>query len=193
MSIKIIDTFVEMRRFLLANAQIFQRLDTVEKNLIEYKIDSDKKFGKVFEALEYNEVKPKQGIFFNGQVFDAYKFVADMIRKAKQSIVLIDNYIDDTVLHMLTKRNKNVQVIILTKNISEQLRLDIAKHNAQYPHIDVRELKESHDRFIILDETDVYLIGASLKDLGKKWFAFAKMEDDASLLIEKIKPYLHTR
>lgn len=186
-SIKIIDAFVEMRRFLISNAQIFQRLDTVERNLIEHKVDTDKKFEKVFEALEYNEIKPKQGIFFDGQIFDAHKFVSDIIRKANTSIVIIDNYIDDTVLSLLTKRKENVTATILTKNISKQLQLDIEKHNAQYPPIKVKELKESHDRFIILDEKEVYVIGASLKDVGKKWFAFSKLEADAGMLIERIR------
>jgi hypothetical protein len=185
-SIKIINVFVEMRRFLLNNAQVFQRLDTVEKKQIEYKIDSDKKFDKIFEALEQNEIKPKQGIFFDGQIFDAYKFISELVRKANKSIVIIDNYIDESVLNFLTKRNKNVKVTILTKNISNQLKLDIEKYNAQYPVIEVKEFKYAHDRFIILDEKDVYVIGASLKDLGKKWFAFSKIDVGALQLIEKI-------
>jgi hypothetical protein len=185
-NIQIMRAFVEMRRFLMNNAQVFQRLDNVERKQIEYKIDTDKKIEKIFEALEENEIKPKQGIFYDGQVFDAYKFVSDIIRKAKKSIILIDNYIDDTVLSLFIKRNKNVEVIILTKNISRQLKLDIEKYNEQYPRIELREFNKSHDRFIIIDGNEIYHFGASLKDLGKKWFAFSKMDKKSLGIIEKI-------
>jgi hypothetical protein len=188
-NIKIMRAFVDMRRLINSNAQIFQRLDNVEKNLIEYKIDADKKFEKIFDVMEENEIKPKHGIFFDGQVFDAYKFISDIIRKAEESIVIIDNYVDDTVLSLLTKKNANVKVIILTKNISEQIKLDVKKYNTQYSGIEIKEFKESHDRFIILDNKDVYLIGASLKDLGKKWFAFSKIETDSLKLIDKLKNF----
>lgn len=181
-NIKIMRAFVEMRRFLLTNAQIFQRLDKVEYKQIEY----DKKFEKVFEALEQNEIKPKQGIFFDGQIFDAYKFVVDLIKQAKDSIVIIDNYIDDTVFTILTKRKPNVKVLILTDTISDQLELDLKKHNEQYPKIEIKKFKKSHDRFIIIDDKEVYHIGASLKDLGKKWFAFSKMEKESFKIVEEI-------
>jgi phage regulator Rha-like protein len=158
MSIQIIKAFVAMRRLIASNAQIFQRLDTLEN------------------AMESKELQPKQGIFFDGQIFDAYKFVADLIRTAQKSIVIIDNYIDDTVLIHLTKRNEDVKVTIFTKSMSKQLALDIKKFNAQYPPIEIKEFKNSHDRFIIIDNKIVYHFGASLKDLGKKWFAFSKMD-----------------
>jgi phage regulator Rha-like protein len=186
-SIQIIRAFVEMRRFLIYNAQIFQRFDNIERNFLEHKLDSDKKFDKIFEALEENEIQPKQGIFFDGQIFDAYKFVADLIRKAKKSICIIDNFVDDTVLTLLTKKNKDVKIKIYTKNISRQLILDIKKFNSQYSGIEIKEFKDSHDRFIILDEKEVYLVGASLKDLGKKWFAFSKLEIDSFKLLEKLE------
>jgi hypothetical protein len=181
-SIQIMNAFVSMRKFIISNAQVFQRLDTLELKQIQ----TDQKINNVLTAIENKSIQPKQGIFFDGQIFDAYKFVSELIRGAKSSIVIIDNYIDESVLNLLTKRNKNVKVTILTKNISNQLKLDIEKYNAQYSEIEVKEFKDAHDRFIILDEKDVYVIGASLKDLGKKWFAFSKIDVGALQLIEKI-------
>jgi hypothetical protein len=129
---------------------------------------------------------PNQGVFFDGQIFDAHKLVSDIIRSAKKSIVLIDNYVDDSVLTLLSKRNKKVKAIIYTKP-SNQLRLDLKKHNEQYSEITIIKLTKAHDRFIILDEKTVYHFGASLKDLGKKWFAFSKMELDASDILNKLE------
>ena len=168
-SIRIINAFVAMRRLIASNAQIFQRLDTLEIKQLE----TDQKIDAVLNAMESKDIQPRQGIFFDGQIFDAYKFVADLIRTAQKSIVLIDNYIDDTVLTHLTKRNKDVKVTIFTKSISKQLALDIKKFNKQYPVIEIKEFKNSHDRFIIIDDKTLYHFGASLKDLGKKWFAFS--------------------
>ncbi len=182
-SIKIIDAFVEMRKFISANAGIFQRLDKVEQKQIE----TDNKFEQIFKALEDKSIKPKQGIFYDGQVFDAYVFVADLIKTAKKSIILIDNYVDETVLQLFTKRDKNVSVSIYTKTISKTLKQDLEKHNAQYPKIEIKKFDKAHDRFLIIDETTVYHIGASLKDLGKKWFAFSKMEMDALEMIANLK------
>lgn len=141
---------------------------------------------KEFELYIQSSLPPKQGIFFDGQVFDAYTFVADIIRSAHTSIILIDNYIDDTVLTLLSKRSDKVQATIFTQQISKQLQLDIQKHNAQYPKIEVKTNTQSHDRFLILDSKTVYHIGASLKDLGKRWFAFSKLEIDAGLLLGKL-------
>ena len=124
---------------------------------------------------------PDQGLFFDGQIYDAYQFAGNLITKAKTSIILIDNYVDDTVLTLFSKRKKNVKVTIYTATISKQLRLDVAKHNQQYPGAEIKEFKQSHDRFLIIDEKELYHIGASLKDLGKKWFAFSKMD---SLCVE---------
>lgn len=120
---------------------------------------------------------PPQGIFFNGQLFDAYTLVADIIRSAKKTITLIDNYVDDSVLVLLEKRKKGVSACIYTKNISKQLRQDIDKHNMQYPPIDIKLFNDAHDRFLIIDDTELFHIGASLKDVGKKWFAFSKIID----------------
>ena len=181
-SIQIINAFVAMRRFIAANALIFQRLDTLETKQLE----TDNKIDHVLNAIESKEIQLNQGIFFDGQIFDAYKFVADLIRTAQESIILIDNYIDDTVLIHLTKRNKGVKVTILTKTISKQLALDIKKFNEQYPAIEIKEFKDSHDRFIIIDNATVYHFGASLKDLGKKWFAFSKMEFKAVEMLARM-------
>ncbi len=130
---------------------------------------------------------PVQGVFYNGQIFDAYTFVSTLIRKAEKSIVLVDNYIDDTVLTQLSKRNKDVEAVIYTKNISKQLKLDIKKHNQQYPHIEIKTFSDSHDRFLIIDKKELYHMGASLKDLGKKWFAFSRMDSMINDILSKLK------
>jgi len=182
-SIRIMDAFVEMRKFISTNAGIFQRLVKVEQKQIE----TDHKFEQIFKALEDKSIKPKQGIFYDGQVFDAYVFVANLIKAAKKSIILIDNYVDETVLQLFTKRNKNVTVKIYTKTISKTLKQDLEKHNAQYPKIEIQKFTKAHDRFLIIDETTVYHFGASLKDLDKKWFAFSKMDLEALNLITNLK------
>ena len=171
-SIKIMNAFVAMRHFLLSNAQIFQRLDRMELKQLE----TDHKIEQIFDKLEEQSVIPKQNIFFDGQIFDAYRFVAGLIKSAKKEIVLIDNYADETVLTMLDKRGPSVKATIYTKQVSAQFQLDINRHNAQYPPIEVQAFNKAHDRFLIIDEK-VYHIGASLKDLGKKWFAFSLMQD----------------
>jgi hypothetical protein len=183
MSVQIINAFVAMRRFISSNAHIFQRLDTLEIKQLE----TDKKINHVLNAIESKEIQPKQGIFFEGQIFDAYNFVADLIRTARTSITIIDNYVDDTVLTHLTKRNDGVAVTIFTKTISKQLALDLKKFNSQYPPIDIREFKNSHDRFMIIDDKTVYHFGASLKDLGKKWFAFSKMDFGAVEMLTRLE------
>ncbi|MCX6150250.1 MAG: ORF6N domain-containing protein [Ignavibacteriales bacterium] len=186
MSIQIISAFVAMRKFIINNAQLFQRIDTVERRQIKHEMETTEKFDKVFDELQSKDLEPKQGIFFDGQIFDAHKFVSDLIRKAEKSILLIDNYIDDTVLNLFTKRKKNVAVTILIKRITKELLLDLGKFNAQYPSIEIKEFKDSHDRFMIIDNEDVYHIGASLKDLGKKWFAFSKFEKKALQILDKL-------
>jgi len=181
-SIHIMDAFVEMRKFLIYNASVFQRLDKVEYKQIE----TDKKIDEIFNALQSKVLTPKQGIFYNGQVFDAYTLIANIIRTAKKSIILIDNYVDDTVLKLFTKRKKNITVTIYTKRVSKVLKQDLEKHNEQYEPIKVKKLETSHDRFLIIDEKTIYHFGASLKDLGKKWFAFSKLEMEAKEIIEKL-------
>jgi hypothetical protein len=181
-SIKIMEAFVEMRKLILNNASIFQRLENIEKKQLE----SDNKFELLFNALENNSIKPKQGIFYNGQIFDAYKFVAELIRGAERYIVLIDNFVDETVLTLFSK-NPKVNVEIYTKNISKQLKLDLNKYNSQYKPIKVQRFNQAHDRFLIIDNKDIYHIGASLKDLGKKWFAFSKFDIDVVEILGKLK------
>ena len=139
------------------------------------------------DAIEAREIKPKQGIFYDGQIFDARKFVSGLVRSAKKSIILIDNYVDDTVLTLFEKRKKGVSVTLLTKTISKQLTLDIKKFNKQYSPVEVKKFSVSHDRFLILDDFELYHFGASLKDLGKKWFAFSKMDMDAVGMLENLK------
>jgi len=186
-SIQIINAFVEMRRFITSNADVFKRIETVERKQLEHKVEADQKFDQIFNAIEEREIIPKQGIFFDGQIFDAYQFVSDLIRTAKKSILIIDNYIDDIVLVHLTKRKKNVNALLLTKSISKQLLLDVKKFNEQYPIIKIKEFKNSHDRFLIIDNKTIYHFGASLKDLGKKWFAFTKMNINAAKMLSKLK------
>jgi len=182
-NIQIMRAFVAMRKFITTNAQIFQRLDAVERKLLE----TDDNFKKIFNAIESKVIQPKQGIFFDGQIFDAYQFISDLIRSAEKSIIIIDNYIDDTVLTHLTKRKKKVKTTILTKTVSKQLKLDAEKFNKQYPEIEIKEFNNSHDRFLIIDSKAVYHFGASLKDLGKKWFAFSKIEIGAIEMLRKLE------
>ncbi|MBU2637465.1 MAG: ORF6N domain-containing protein [Nanoarchaeota archaeon] len=183
MSIQIINAFVAMRRFISANAQVFQRLDNVERKQIEH----NKKFNELFDAIQSKGIKPDKGIFFNGQAFDAYNFVSDIVRAAEKSIILIDNYVDDSVLMLLSKRCKDVKAVVYTKEVSRQLMLDLEKHNSQYPSIEIREFGQAHDRFLIIDNKSVYHFGASLKDLGKKWFAFSKFEKEAIKLLGRLE------
>jgi len=189
-SIQIMKAFVAMRKFILSNAQVLPRLETLEKRQIQYQIETDKKFDRVFDAIEDQDIQPKQGIFFEGQIFDAYRFVSDIIRSAKRDIILIDNYIDDSVLDILTKRKKKVAAAIFTKSISKQLILDLRKHNEQYDEILIKEFKNAHDRFLIIDKRDIYHFGASLKDLGRKWFGFSKFDRKAFQILDRLKKVL---
>ncbi|RLA08694.1 MAG: ORF6N domain-containing protein [Gammaproteobacteria bacterium] len=182
-SIKIMRAFVNMRKFILSNADMFMRFERIEHRISLH----DEKFNKLFQAIENKETKPKQHIFYDGQIFDAYLYVRDIIKSAKKSIKLIDNYIDESILVLFTKRNADVDMKIYTKTISKQLELDIKKYNAQYPKIEVKKFALSHDRFLIIDEKKIYHFGASLKDLGKKWFAVSKMDINSFELLEKLK------
>lgn len=167
-----------LKDYLLKGYAINQRVDKIERKLIEH--------DQNFELLINTNLPPNEGIFFDGQIFDAYTFVSELIKTAKSSIVLIDNYIDESVLTLLSKRGKSVSATIYTANISKQLKLDVKRHNAQYPKIEVTQFTKAHDRFLIIDSETVYHIGASLKDLGKKWFAFSKIKLDANELINKL-------
>ena len=188
-NIRIMRAFTAMRQFIAANAQIFQRLDVMEQNqlaIVAHQTETDHKFEEVFRLLDSGNVQPHQGIFYDGQIFDAYTFINDRIREATTRIILIDNYIDDSVLTILSKRADKVTATIYTKKPSAQLQLDIQKHNAQYPPIGIITFDRSHDRFLCIDET-VYHLGASIKDLGKKWFAFNRMEMPTTELLQKIQ------
>ena len=181
-SIQIINAFVYMRKLIGQETIQHLRLYNIENKLVEH----DHKFNKLFSAIESNEL-PQRGIYFEGQVFDAYTFASDLIRKAKKSIILIDNYVDDTVLTLLSKREKDVSCTIYTQSIIRALQLDLEKHNSQYPAIEIREWSTSHDRFLIIDQKELYHIGASLKDLGKKWFGFSRMDSLAQDVLNKLK------
>jgi hypothetical protein len=174
-SIQIMDTFVKMRQIVLQNSLINLRLDKIEIK----QLDNEQKFEQVFKALESKNTIPNQGVFFDGQVFDAYELASKIIRSAKATIVLIDNYMDESTLTHLSKKIKEVKVLLLTKTVSKQIILDIKKANEQYGNFEIKPFSKSHDRFLIIDHTEVYHLGASLKDLGKKWFAFSKLEKNS--------------
>lgn len=182
-SIKIIDSFVEMRKFISSNANMFGRFERIEQRLSLH----DEHFNKLFSAIEEQGTPQKQHIFYDGQIFDAYLFVSDIIKSAKSSIKLIDNYIDESTLVLFTKRDVNVAMKIYTQTISKQLRLDLQKHNAQYPKIEIEKFELSHDRFLIVDEKEIYHFGASLKDLGKKWFAVSKLDINSFEFLGNLK------
>ena len=185
-NIRIMRAFVSMRHFMVNNAAIFRRLETIEFNQLEsnkvqakilaHQEVQDHRIDEIFRRLDEGMYKPKQGIFFDNQIYDAYSFVSELVKSAKQRIILIDNYVDETVLTLLDKRGENVSATIYTQQVSRQFRLDVDRHNSQYPPIEVDVFRRSHDRFLCIDDT-VYHVGASIKDLGKKWFAFSKMED----------------
>lgn len=185
-SIQIMNAFVGMRKILNQHAGLYQRLDKIETKLLE----GDTKFEAIFKALENKDTELEKGIFFDGQVFDAWTFVSDLVRRAKSSLVLIDNYVDDRVLKLFIKRNEGVSASIYTKTINKQLLTDLEKHNQQYEPITIKELKTSHDRFLIIDNIELYHIGASLKDLGTKWFAFSKMNDETNTILHLINSKL---
>jgi len=180
--IQIMRAFVNMRKFISNNALIFQRLDSLEQKQFR----TDEKINVVLNALENKTKKPDEGIFFDGQIYDAYAFVNDLLKSAKSEVVLIDNYIDDTVFTLFSKYT-NLKIKIYTQTISKQLRLDYQKYCSQYQNIELQEFKNAHDRFLIIDQKEMYHIGASLKDLGKKWFAFSKFEMEALEILGRLK------
>ena len=181
-SIQIINSFVKMRRFLFDNASVFQRFTQIEQKLLTH----DENFDKLFEALENKSLKPKQGIFYDGEIFDAYIFINDLIKNAKAEIILIDNYIDENVFILFSKY-PNIKTKIYTQSITKQLKLDFEKYQKQYQNIELLEFKNSHDRFLIIDKKEIFHIGASLKDLAKKWFAFSKINLEIAELLKKLK------
>ncbi len=181
-SIQIIEAFVNMRKFISNNALVFQRLDVLEQKQFR----TDEKIDVILNALEDKTKKPSEGIFYDGQIYDAYAFVNDLLKSAKNEVVLIDNYIDDTVFTLFSKY-PNLKIKIYTQIITKQLRLDYQKYQSQYKNIELKEFKKAHDRFLIVDNTQMYHIGASLKDLGKKWFAFSKFEIEALEILGRIR------
>ena len=178
-SINIIKSFIEMRKFINENGQIFERLTNVEYKLLEH----NKKFDEIFNKLQQEE-NIKQRIFFDGQIYDAYSLIIDIIKKANNKLLIIDNYVDDSILKMLTKKKSNVEVVILTSNNSNIQKIDIQKFNKEYPVLKVARTDKFHDRFIVIDNKEMYHLGASIKDLGKKCFGINKIEDME--IIEKI-------
>ena len=178
-----------LKNNLLKGYSINQRIDYIENKLEQKLNDHDVQLGKINEQINYfvqKSIPPIQGVFYDGEIFDAYNFVTQLIKNANKSIVVIDNYVDESVLTMLDKRKNGVTAIIYTDKINKQLQLDIKLHNSQYPTIDVFTIKNCHDRFIIIDDEEVFLIGASLKDLGKKLFAFSKLYMSSKILLDKL-------
>ena len=181
-TVHIIKTFANMRKLISQNISMFERFERVEQRLNIH----DKNFDRLFEALEDKTLKAKQGIFYDGQIFDAYVFVNDLLKLATTEIILIDNYIDETVFTIFSKY-PNIRIKIYTQNISKQLKLDFEKYSKQYQNIELKEFKNSHDRFLIIDKKNIYHLGASLKDLGKKWFAFSKFEMNTFDVLARLK------
>lgn len=182
-SIKIMDAFVEMRKFISINKSLFEKVISIENKMDKKFIEQDKKFDIIFNQLQLEE-NIKQRVFFQGQIYDAYSLIVDIIKKASKKILIIDNYVDDSILKMLTKKKSNVEVVILTSNKSNIQNIDIQKFNKEYPILKVAKTNKFHDRFIVLDNKEMYHLGASIKDLGKKCFGINKIEDRA--IIEKI-------
>lgn len=174
-----------LKEYLLKGYSINNRMDQLENKFVAH----DRQLEELSDKVDFfvrTSLPPVEGIFFDGQIFDAYVFATDLIKSAKRSIILIDNYVDESVLLMLSKRVPGATATIYTKQISPQLQLDLTRHNSQYPQVDIRTCQQTHDRFLIIDDTELYHIGASLKDLGKKWFAFSKMEMPASIIINSL-------
>jgi hypothetical protein len=181
-NIQIMRAFIEMRHFLQTNVNLFTKIENLETKQIKYQIKTDEKFEEVFNLIQEKEIKPNKGIFYNGQIFEAYLFINNLIKSAKEEIILIDSYIDESILTLFSKTK--IQTTIYT-NITKQLNLDLKKYNQQYNNLQIKEFNKSHNRFLIIDK-EIYHIGASLKDLGKKWFAFSKFEKEAITFLDEL-------
>ena len=179
-SINIMRAFIEMRKFITSNGQVFERLTNVEYKLLEH----DKKIEELFAEFEQGD-KITQKLFFDGQIWDSYNLIVNIIKRAESKILIIDNYIDDSILEMLSKKKEGVEVVIITSNKSNILKLDIQKFNKEYPTLKIAKSDKFHDRFIIIDDKELYHCGASLKDLGKKCFGINRIDDDE--YIESLK------
>lgn len=174
-----------LKDYLLKGHVINQRISNLEQRVDAKFLSYDMQLTRLNEKVDFfvrTSLPPVEGIFFDGQIFDAYAFATNLIKSAKNSLILIDNYIDENTLLMLSKRTTGVDATIYTQRITPQLQLDLTRHNNQYPPINIRTYRQAHDRFLIIDQSDVYHIGASLKDLGKKLFAFSRMDIPASIL-----------
>ncbi len=172
-----------LKEYLLKGYSVNQRMDNLEHRMNSKFLEHEQRLNRIDSKINFfvrTSLPPVEGIFYDGQIFDAYKFATDLIRSARVSLLLIDNYVDESVLLMLSKRKTGVKADIYTQAVSQQLQLDLRKHNSQYPPISIHAYKKCHDRFLIIDGTEVYHIGASLKDLGKKMFAFSKLEIPAA-------------
>ena len=181
-SIEIMEVFVMLRHSIQTGNLMLERMDSLEKRMVAY----DLKFDEINRFITHHEL-PKHGIFFENQIFDAYAFFSDIVQQTKHSIILIDNYIDHSVMLQLAKRRANVTATIYTERIPASLQLDLTKHNAQYPPITIHRIKQVHDRFLLIDEKELYHIGASIKDLGKRWFAFSRMDSLTEQVLERIQ------
>ena len=188
-NIRIMRAFIAMGSFIMSNAQIFQRLETVEHHQLlmqKHQSETDRKIEEILSHLDDKEAEPIEGFFYEGQIFDAYTLISDLVRKADTRIILIDNYVDDRVLKTLDKRKDGVSATVFTNPRNSQINLDIRRHNAQYPEINLRHCSNVHDRFLIIDDT-VYFIGGSIKDLGKKIVAFSQMHQSPDDILSKIR------
>lgn len=188
-NIRIMRAFTAMRSFLMSNEHVFKRLETIEHNYLlvnRHLSEHDRKFEELLTRLDDKDSEPIEGFFFEGQIFDAYTLISDLIRKAKNRIILIDNYVDDRILKVLTKRKEDVSATIYTDPRHSQISNDLRRHNAQYPPIEVRNCTNVHDRFLIVDNT-VYFIGGSIKNLGKKIVAFSQMQQDPEDILSKLR------
>ncbi|KLE11613.1 fic family toxin-antitoxin system [Aliarcobacter butzleri L355] len=181
-TVYIIKTFANMRKLISQNISMLERFERIENRLTIH----DENFNKLFSALDDKTLKPSEGIFYDGQIYDSYSFINDLLKLAKSEVILIDNYIDDTVFTLFSKY-PNISFIIYTNNISKQLKLDFEKYSKQYKNITLKTFKDCHDRFLILDKKEIYHLGASLKDLGKKWFAFSKMNLKINEIINRLE------
>ena len=184
-SIDIMNAFVAMRHYLHRNADLINRVNSIENKIDTKIIEYDENFSKIFKVIDFGPVPINQGVFVQGQIYDAYTKFQELIQKAKKEIILIDNYIDLTVLDRLTVKSPGVDVIIYTQPKTPIKKLDIAQFNAQYPTLTIKNTTSMHDRFLIIDRTEIYHIGASLKDLGKKCFGFTRLEE-AQLMIKTV-------
>ena len=188
-NIRIMRAFTAMRSFLISNELMFKRIETIEHNYLlvnRHLSEHDRKFDEILSRLDAKDSEPIEGFFFEGQIFDAYSLISDLIRKATERIILIDNYVDDRILKVLTKRKEGVSAIIYTDPRHSQISNDLRRHNAQYPRIEVRHCTNVHDRFLIIDDT-VYLIGGSIKDLGKKIVAFSQMHQNPDNILSNLR------